>query len=69
MILDITKASEPPLAHAGLPAEPPVTTVAPSDIPIAPLDLEENPKLRTELRLYIILTALYEAYPSLLCLA
>lgn len=51
MILDITKASEPPLAHAGLPAEPLVTAVPPSDIPIAPLDLEEKPKLCTKLRL------------------
>jgi hypothetical protein len=61
MALDITKASEPPLIHAGLPAELSATTVPPSDIPIALLDLEESPKLRTKLRLYIILTALYVA--------
>jgi MFS family permease len=66
MTLDITKASDPPLVHAGFPAELPATTVPPSDVPIAPLDLEESPKLRTKLRLYIILTALYVAYPSLL---
>jgi hypothetical protein len=66
MTLDITPASEPPLVHAGLPAELPAATVPPSDKPIAPLDLEESPKLRTKLRLYIILTALYVAYPSLL---
>jgi EmrB/QacA subfamily drug resistance transporter len=66
MTLDITKASEPPLVHARLPVELPATTVPPSEKPIAPLDLEESPKLRTKLRLYIILTALYVAYPSLL---
>ncbi|RDW68176.1 hypothetical protein BP6252_09572 [Coleophoma cylindrospora] len=56
MALDITKASEPPLVLAGLPAELPATVLPPSDISIAPLDLEESPKLRTKLRLYIILT-------------
>jgi hypothetical protein len=66
MTLDIIKASEPPLVHAGLPVELPATTVPPSDIPIAPLDLEENPKRRSKLRLYIILSALYVAYSSLL---
>jgi hypothetical protein len=66
MTLEITKASEPPLVQDGLPAEPPATTVPPSDIPIAPLDLEGSPKLRTQLRLYIILTALYVGYSSLL---
>jgi len=66
MTLDITKASEPPLVQDGIPAELPATTVPPSDIPIAPLDLEESPKLRTQLRLYIILTALYVGYSSLL---
>ena len=63
MTLDITKSSEPPLVHAGLPAELPTMTIPPSDIPIAPLDIEEGPKLRTKLRLFVILTALYVAYP------
>ncbi|KAH8753134.1 MFS multidrug transporter-like protein [Hyaloscypha finlandica] len=58
MILDITKASEPPLAHAGLPAEPLVTAVPPSDIPIAPLHLEEKPKLCTKLPNSILQLAL-----------
>ncbi|KAE9366564.1 MFS multidrug transporter-like protein [Stipitochalara longipes BDJ] len=61
MALDITKASDPSLVHAGYPAELPATAVPPSDIPIAPLDLEESPKVRTKLRLYTILTALYLA--------
>ena len=59
MSLDITEASEPPLIHADIPAELPITTVALRDKPIVPLDLEENPRLRSKLRLYIILTALY----------
>jgi hypothetical protein len=61
MTLDIAKASEPPLVLPVLPAELPATTVPPSNIPITPLNLEESPKLRTKLRLYIILTALYVA--------
>jgi MFS family permease len=66
MTLDITKASEPPLVHGGHPAKLPATTIPPSDMPIAPLDLEESPKLRTKLRVYIILRALYVAYSSLI---
>jgi len=63
MNLDITKASKPPLVHAGLPAELPATTVPSIGIFIAPLDLEETRKLRTKLRLYTILTALYVTLP------
>ncbi|ORY65442.1 MFS multidrug transporter-like protein [Pseudomassariella vexata] len=61
MVMDITKVSEPPMVHTELPEELLATAVPPSDILIAPLDLEESPKIRTKLRLYIILTALYLA--------
>lgn len=66
MTMDITKASEPPEVYARLSAELPATTLALGDSPIAPLDLEESPQVRTKLRLYMILTALYVAYPALL---
>lgn len=49
--MDVTKAAEPPMAEI------------PSHIPITSLDLEESPKLRTKLRLYLILTALYVPFP------
>lgn len=63
--MDIITASEPPLVHAGFPAELPAAEVPPSDIPIEPLDLIESPKVRTKLRLYAILSALFVAYPTL----
>ncbi|KAK6212799.1 hypothetical protein LQW54_004888 [Pestalotiopsis sp. IQ-011] len=59
--MDNKKASEPPMAHPGLPAELPVTTVPSASIesPTTPLDVDEDtPKVRTKLRLYSILTAL-----------
>ncbi|KAI4597328.1 hypothetical protein KJ359_004434 [Pestalotiopsis sp. 9143b] len=55
------KASEPPMAHPGIPAELPVTTVPSASIetPTTPLDVDEDTsKVRTKLRLYSILTAL-----------
>jgi hypothetical protein len=64
--MEITKASEPTPVHAGLPTELPLMTLPPSTILITPLDLEENPTVRTKLRLYLILTALYVTYPALL---
>ncbi|KAF4629725.1 hypothetical protein G7Y89_g8421 [Cudoniella acicularis] len=59
--MDIITTAEPPLVHAGLPAEPPAAGVSPSNTPITPLDLIEGPKVRTKLRLYAILLALYLA--------
>ncbi|KAI9666987.1 MAG: hypothetical protein M1831_001492 [Alyxoria varia] len=59
--MDTTKVSEPPLPHDGLPAELLTMTGPPSAVPIAPLDQEESPEIRTKLRLYLILTALYLA--------
>lgn len=60
--MDIKASSEPPLVHPEFLAEPPTTTASPpaSDILIAPLDLVERPKkVRTKLRLCIILLSLY----------
>lgn len=69
MTLEITKAPEPPIGHAGIQAELPATIGSPTAVPITPLDLEESPKPRTKLRLYIILAALYVAYNSYKCIA
>jgi hypothetical protein len=63
MTMDIITASDSPMVHAGFPAELPATEVSPSNIPIKPLDLIESPKVRTKLRLYAILLALYVTYP------
>lgn len=54
---------------AGAVAEPPVVGVITNMnpvIPTAPLDLDENdsPKVRTKLRLYAILAALYVGHPA-----
>jgi hypothetical protein len=65
MTMDIITASEPPLVHAAFPAEIPAAETPPIDIPIESLDLIESPKVRTKLRLYAILSALYVAYPTL----
>jgi len=64
MTMDVMTAVEPPLVHAGLPAELPDGRVSPSNTPITPLDLIEGPKVRTKLRLYAILLALYVPDPS-----
>lgn len=57
--MDIITAAEPPLVHAGLPAELPAAGIFPGNTPITSLDLTESPKVRTKLRLYAILLALY----------
>lgn len=65
--MDSEKASEPPMAHPGIPAELPVTTVPSTSIesPTTPLDVaEDTPKVRTKLRLYSILTALNVRHAS-----
>jgi len=62
MAMDVKASSEPPLVHPEFLAEPPTTTASSpaSDILIAPLDLVESPKkVRTKLRLCIILLSLY----------
>lgn len=57
--MDIITTAEPPLVHTGLPAELPAAGGSPSNAPITPLDLIDGPKVRTKLRLYAILLALY----------
>ena len=57
--MDIITTAEPPLVHDGLPAELPAAGASSSNTPITPLDLIEDPKVRTKLRLYAILLALY----------
>jgi len=57
--MDTITTAEPPLVHAGLPAELPAAGVSPSNTLITPLDLIDGPKVRTKLRLYAILLALY----------
>jgi len=57
--MDIITHAEPPLVQTGSPPELSATELSPSDIPIEPLDLIESPKVRTKLRLYAILSALY----------
>jgi hypothetical protein len=59
MTMDTITTAEPPLVHARLPAELPAAGVSPSNTPITPLDLIDGPKVRTKLRLYAILFALY----------
>lgn len=55
--MDTIATADPPLAHSALPAES-----SPNDASITPLDLMEGPKVRTKLRLYAILIALYVIY-------
>ena len=59
MTMDITSitASDPQVVLAKSSAAP--------DNPIESLDLIDSPKVRTKLRLYAILSALYVAYPAL----
>lgn len=65
MAIDIMTNAEPPLVQAGLPAELPAAGIPATDAPITPLDLIEGTKIRTKLRLYAILFALYVTSPNL----
>lgn len=65
MTMDIITTAEPPSIHAGSPAELPVAGGSPSNTQITPLDLVEGPKVRTKLRQYSILLALYVTLPAL----
>lgn len=52
--------AKPALINDGLPATQLAADGVPlSDTPITPLDLIEEPQIRTKLRLYAILSALY----------
>ena len=54
MTMDNITPLKPAMADAGPPAELP-----PNEHTIEPLDLIEEPKVRTKLRIYAILAALY----------
>ena len=54
MTMDNITPLKPAMADAGPPAEP-----SPNEHTIEPLDLIEEPKVRTKLRIYAILAALY----------
>ena len=56
--MDNITAVKPALADAGSPAEP-----SSNEHTIEPLDLVENPKARTKLRIYAILVSLYVHCP------
>lgn len=60
MTMDNITPHNPAVADTGPPAELP-----PNEHPIEPLDLIEEPKVRTKLRIYAILAALYVHYPIL----
>jgi hypothetical protein len=57
--MDIITTAEPPLAHDVMPGEPSAAGHSLSNTIMTPLDLIEGPKVRTKLRLYAILLALY----------
>lgn len=61
--MDITPA-EPPLLPPGVPVEHGVADVSPHATPGEPLNMAETPKVRTKLRLYAILCALYVSAPA-----
>ncbi|KAK6604443.1 hypothetical protein QC760_004063 [Botrytis cinerea] len=61
MIMDINAPTDPSSAHVALPGEMSSSGIFTNDGPITPLDLVEGPKIRTKLRLYAILVALYLA--------
>jgi hypothetical protein len=61
--MDSITAVEPPLTTPGLPGG--ITTTNPAnDTQIISLDLNQEPKVRTKLRLYAILLALYVLSPA-----
>lgn len=57
--MDIVKPSEPRVALAASPAKLAAPDDVPNSIPNEALDLIDSPKIRTKLRLYAILLALY----------
>lgn len=57
--MDIITVSEPQVTVAVSSAEPFAMEVPFSDRPVEPLNLIDRPKVRTTLRLYAILSALY----------
>lgn len=66
--MDINATTDPSLAHVALSGPGDISSqgIFSNDDPITPLDLVEGPKIRTKLRLYAILLALYVTLPSLI---
>ena len=64
MTMEIAIAAEPALINAGIPAEFTAMETPRNDNPIQPLDMVENPKVRSKLRLWAILSALYVMTPT-----
>jgi hypothetical protein len=65
--MDTITTAEPPLVHDGSHAELPaggVSPLNPPGTPVTPLDLIEVTNVRTKLRLYAILSALYVTQPD-----
>jgi hypothetical protein len=58
--MDNITAAQPAMVDAGPPEE-----FLPNEPTIEPLDQVEDPKVRTKLRIYAILVALYVHYPFL----
>ena len=56
--MDNISALKPAVADTGTPAE-----LSPDEHTIEPLNLIQHPKVRTKLRIYAILVALYVHYP------
>lgn len=63
--MDAIIVSEPQTAVVLCLAEPFAAEVFSSENPIEPLNLIDRPKVRTALRLYAILSALYVSYLTL----
>lgn len=57
--MDNITTAAPNMIHDEMCVKPPVAQNFSSNAPITPLDLVEGPKVRTKLRLYAILLALY----------
>jgi hypothetical protein len=61
--MDTITTVEPPLIHNGLHLKPLTAEVSPSNPSITPLDHIEGTNVRSKLRLYAILSALYVTQP------
>jgi hypothetical protein len=66
MTMDTISTTKPPLVHDGLPTALPAVGISPAHAPLTPLDLSDAPTVRTKLRLYAILLALYVTWHAFL---
>lgn len=60
-VVEVTSVSEPRMIHDRYLVDIPAVEIPPSDVTLEPLDVTESPTIRTKLRLYAILSALYLA--------